>query len=83
MKEIKRFFIGFRTGLKLPGQKIGLVINSILLLIVYIIGVGLTSITAKLFGKHFLDTKLSKNKTTYWSELNLKKKSIEDYYRQF
>lgn len=83
MKVIAQFLRGFKNGLKDFGHNISLIVNFILLLIVYLIGVGFTSIIAKLIGKHFLDTELSKNKTTYWSELNLKKKPIEDYYRQF
>ena len=81
MKELKQFFKGFRGGMKSFGQNIALIINTILLTFVYLIGVGLTSIIAKIVGKHFLDTKLKKG--TYWSDLNLKKKNIEKYYRQF
>jgi DNA polymerase II large subunit len=49
---------------------------------VYIVGVGLTSLTARIFKKHFLDIKM-KNVKSYWIDLNLKKKKIEEYYRQF
>ncbi len=77
----QRFLIGFREGMKDFGQVIALIINSVLLTIVYFIGVGFTAVFAKLFRKHFLDMKLSKK--TYWSDLNLKKKPIEEYYRQF
>ena len=82
MRELKKFFRGFRKGMRKFGYGIALIINTILLFFVYLIGVGFTSITAKIFRKHFLEIKLSK-KETYWSDLNLKKKSIEDYYRQF
>ena len=64
------------------GQGIAVIINTILLTFVYLIGVGLTSIVAKISRKHFLEMNLSKN-DTYWSDLNLKKKSIDKYYRQF
>lgn len=83
MRKLKQFFKGFKKGTTNFGHNITLVINSILLSLVYIIGVGLTSIAAKLFGKHFLDIKWSKKKKSYWSDLNLKKKPIEEYYRQF
>ena len=79
---LKQFFNGFKKGMGNFGHNIALVINTILLTFVYLIGVGLTSISAKIFRKHFLETKLSK-KDTYWTDLNLKKKSMEDYYRQF
>ncbi len=82
MKEVKQFFKGLRKGMQNFGHDIALIINTILLTFVYLIGVGLTSLFAKLFRKHFLETKLSK-KDSYWSDLNLKKKPMEDYYRQF
>jgi len=53
-----------------------------LMAIVYFIGVGFTSIIAKIFRKHFLNIHKT-NKKSYWSRLNLKKKPIQDYYRQF
>ena len=83
MKQIKLFFIGLKKGMNSFGSNVSIIVNSILLLIVYLIGVGLTSIVAKLIGKHFLETKISKNEKTYWTDLNLKKKNIEEYYRQF
>jgi len=81
MMELKQFFIGFKKGMAGFGQSISLLINTILLTFVYLLGVGLTSIVAKIVGKHFLDVKLKKG--TYWSDLNLKKEDIEKYYRQF
>jgi len=83
MKGLKQFVNGLKTGTKNFGENISVLINSILLVIVYIIGVGITFIFAKLSRKHFLDTKISKKRETYWSDLNLKKKPIEEYYRQF
>ena len=63
MRELKQFFRGFKRGLRNFGYNIALIINSILLSLVYLVGVGLTSIIAKIFGKHFLDMKLSKKKS--------------------
>jgi len=82
MKVTKQFFRGFRKGMGNFGYNIAIIINTILLTVVYIFGVGLTFIFAKIFRKHFLETKLSK-KDTYWHDLNLKKRPIEEYYRQF
>ena len=82
MHKIREFFKGFTEGLKEFSESINKVVNLILLVPAYFIGVGSTSIFTKLVGKHFLDIKLSKSKT-YWSNLNLKKKPIEKYYRQF
>jgi len=82
MKELKQLIKGFGKGMGNFGQNIALIINTILLTFVYLIGVGLTSIVAKIFRKHFLEIRMS-NKETYWSDLNLKKRPIEEYYRQF
>ena len=82
MSKTRQFLAGFRKGMKNFGLNIALIINSLLLSGIYLIGVGLTSIMAKISGKKFFETRLSK-KNTYWSELSLKKKKIEDYYRQF
>ena len=98
MSNLKQFFKGFKKGMNNFGQNIALIINTILLTFVYLIGVGLTSIFAKIVGKHFLEMKLSKSWKSeisrtqkikdfrvgsYWSDLNLKKKKFEEYYRQF
>jgi len=81
------FFNGFFKGFSEFGKNISLIVNCLLLSVVYIVGVGITSLFAKLVGKHFLETKISSKtntkKNTYWSNLNLKKKKIDDYYRQF
>lgn len=83
MSYTGQFLKGFRKGMHDFGQTLVIIINSSLLLIVYVIGVGLTSIFAKICGKHFLETKISRKKETYWSDLDLKRKDIESYYRQF
>ena len=79
----RRFFIGFKKGMQNFGYNLTAIINTILLSIVYLIGVGFTSIFAKLFRKHFIETKTSSKRETYWSNINLKKKPIENYYQQF
>lgn len=83
MNGLYLFFKAFRKGFSKFSIGISLIINSILLIIVYFIGVGITSLVAKLAGKHFLEKKISKNAKTYWTNLNLKKKHIGEYYRQF
>jgi cytochrome c biogenesis protein CcdA len=77
----KDLISGFRKGMESFGQTISVIINSVLLTAVYLIGVGLTAVAAKLLGKRFLETKLSDG--SYWSELNLGKKKEADYYREF
>lgn len=83
MSSLKQFFSGFKKGTQYFGHDVALVINSIFLSIVYVLGVGMTSIFAKLFRKHFLETKISKERETYWSNLDLEKEPVDNYYRQF
>lgn len=83
MSDIRDFFEGFKKGFKAFGYNINLIVNTILLSIVYFIGVGITSIIAKLIKKKFLQTNLSKESETYWSQISSENKGIEEYYRQF
>ena len=83
MNPLKSLFKGFRKGQKLFGDTMLALPISIVLTFVYIVGVGLTSIIAKMFGKHFLDTKLDSRRRTYWEDLDLTTKKKEAYYRQF
>lgn len=79
----QQFCKGIKEGWHSFSKNIVIIINSVLLSVVYIIGVGITSIIAKLCKKHFLELKLEKNRQSYWQDLNLKKRPIEEYYRQF
>lgn len=83
MKDLKQFLTGFQKGMEEFGNNLFLIVNTVLLSLVYLIGIGLTSLLAKMVGKHFLEKKMSKEKKSYWTELELKKKPIEEYYRQF
>jgi len=83
MSKVKDFFVGFGEGMEDFSKVLNVMINSILLTLVYLIGIGFTFISAKLFGKHFFDMKVDKNEKSYWSRLGLKKRKIDEYYRQF
>jgi basic membrane lipoprotein Med (substrate-binding protein (PBP1-ABC) superfamily) len=83
MIVLKRFFSGFKLGIRDYGEDISAVINTILLFTVYFLGVGITSTIAKISGKHFIETSISKKQITYWSDRNNNKKPNEEYYRQF
>lgn len=76
------FFKGFKRGFKEFGQNTSRIVNTALLSVVYIIGIGIPSIIAKIFRKKFLEKDLLKE-DTYYSDLNLEKKSKEEYLRQF
>jgi len=77
------FFKEFKEGQKSFGDSIAALVNAILLSLVYFIGVGGTSIIAKIFGKHFLDMKINTQSQTYWRDLNLDKERLEEAYKQF
>ena len=78
----KEFFDEYKKGQKSFGDTIAIIINTILLTLVYAIGVGITSIIARIAGKSFLDLKMDKERKSYWTKLDLNKKK-EDYFRQF
>jgi len=77
------FTNGFKKGMHSFGQTIAVIVNSVLLAIVYFIGVGITALFAKLTGKRFLDLKPDRKAKTYWVDLNLRKRPIKEHYRQF
>jgi len=80
--SFKFFWKGCKKGMKKFGDTISAIVNTVLLFIVYFFGVGLTWFFSRIAGKKFLETKISKEKS-YWNDLNLKEKNIEEYYRQF
>ncbi len=87
--SLRTFLKGCKDGMRLFGQNIALIVNTLLLIVVYALGVGLTSLIAKMAGKHFLEMELKKDRKkkggqkSYWQDLNLKKRPMEEYYRQF
>jgi hypothetical protein len=76
-------FSEIKKGFEIYGKTIATVINSILLTLVYILGIGITSILAKITGKNFLEIEVNRTQKTYWSKLNLGKEELSSYYRQF
>ena len=72
--------MSFTKGFKDFGHNITLIINSVLLTVVYVLGVGITSLIARVAGKKFLDTQ---KKDSYWEDWDLEKSPEEEYYRQF
>ena len=77
-QKCKAFLAGFQKGLKGFSYNMSIIVNTILLSIIYLVGVGFTAMIARISNKKFLDMNLSKKNNTYWSDLNLKKKPIED-----
>lgn len=71
----------FLKGFKEQGENISILVNSILLFIVYIVGIGITSLILKLFRKEFLSMK--KYDESYFEDLNLGKKEYDEYLKQY
>jgi len=80
---MRDFLKGFGTGTRDFGHHVGRVVNTSLLVVIYFLALGPTSIIAKIKKKHFLKLSLDKNTQTYWEDLNLGKKPTEKYYKQF
>ena len=87
--SFRSFFKGFKKGMREAGLCSAMVINSMLLLVVYFVAVGVTALIARISGKRFMETTResfrdsSRRKKSYWSDLNLKTKPLNEYYRQF
>lgn len=80
---MRNFWTGFKKGMQKFSHHVGRVVNTILLILIYFLAVGPTSLIAKLRKKHFLKLSLEKESNSYWEDLNLSKQSIEKYYKQF
>ena len=83
MKFLRFFLKGFGKGIKDFGEIFGFVVNSVILLVVYVIGIGFSSILAKLLRKMCFETKPSEKKSSYWTHLEIKENDSESFYRQF
>lgn len=76
------FLRGFKEGFLTFGLGVNLVINTALMILVYICVVGPTSLASKTLKKEFLDMD-KKTRDSYWEKLQLRKKDLEEYYRQY
>lgn len=77
------FLKGIKEGFKDLPLAINNIINTILLTILYFIGIGPIAIVMKLGKKRLLLTYKEKEKNSYWLDYNLTKEKEENYYRQF
>ena len=79
---IKKLWYNVKSILEAFGKLISSIVNFILLFAVYLVGIGIVSISMKLFGKHFLEIK-KKNSKSNWHEHKVTKQPLEQYYRTF
>ena len=83
MKDLNLIFKGAKRGFTGFGDLISTLVNATLLLLVYLLGVGITSVIAKLVRKHFLEMETNPNLESYWVDLNLEEDKVDNFYRQF
>ena len=76
------FATGIKEGFQEFGATLATLVNAFLLTIVYFAGVGTTSFLGKICRKRFLELKNS-GKKSYWVDLDLRKKTEQEYRRQF
>ncbi len=80
MVRAKTILKGFYKLFKFFGMKMMNLVNYIILIPAYLIGIGLISIIGKIFRKNFLT---KPNQKSYWVEYNRKDSSVEDHYKLF
>lgn len=80
MKKIK---VDFLDGFKNFGLNFNVIINLVILSLVYLIGIGPSSIVAKSLGKHFLELKLARRRKSYWVKFDAGAPKISNFLRQF
>ncbi|OIO64651.1 hypothetical protein COY28_00575 [Candidatus Woesearchaeota archaeon CG_4_10_14_0_2_um_filter_57_5] len=64
------------------GRTIGNIVNWILLLATYVIGIGIVALPSKLLGKQYLDLG-DKEKETYYTAIDIRTKKLDEYKNQF
>lgn len=83
MTMLQQYSNDFKKGLTEFGLNFNALVNLIVLTLVYLLGIGPTSVVAKIFGKHFLSLKIVRNKKSYWVKLDKASDNISDHLRQF
>ena len=82
MSKINLFFKGAKQGFRNFSHAITNLVNFVLLLIVYLFGIGLVSVISKIFRKHFLELKKTNSKSN-WHEHKVTRQQLDKYYRMF
>jgi hypothetical protein len=83
MGKAREFLAGLKAGFGDFGAGVANVVNFILLSFVYVAGVGMTSVVAKMRGKHFLKAGVDPKAKSYFEHEAIKKEEKDRYYSQF
>ncbi len=79
----RSFFGGFTDGVKECVACSSTLINSLLLGVVYLFGIGATAAAAKLFGIRFIEHGERRSRDSYCIEREQRPMLAEEHYRQF
>ena len=79
---LKKIWGAVKKALEPFSKVMNSIVNFVLLSIVYFAGIGVVSVCAKIFGKHFLELKKN-NRKSGWHPHKLEKEALEKYYRTF
>jgi len=82
VKRIKLFLEGFGHGFKSFGAIIANIVNTILLVLIYFIGVGIAALIVKLTRQELMSVE-KKKISSYYKSNKPEKQSIEDFYKQY
>ena len=78
-KAVKIFWAAFKKF----GEFMASIINFFLLIPVYFIGIGVSSLFMKLSNEEAMNIEKKEKQKTYWKEYNLGTKKKEEYKRMF
>lgn len=73
----------FLGGMRAFGERVGAVVNTVLLTLAYVAGIGATALLARLISKQFLVTTSSLKSSTYWQPAAKKPAARQQALRQF
>ncbi|MBI4142134.1 hypothetical protein HY484_04365 [Candidatus Woesearchaeota archaeon] len=79
--QIRLFLKGIHHGFGRFGKSVANAVNSVLLFVMYFVGVGLAALFTKISGTKLLNFGVQRK--SHYNETIIGNESKEDYYRQF
>lgn len=82
VKKTRLFLDGFRHGFKSFGMIVTNIVNTVLLLLIYFVGVGFAALITRITSQKLMS--VEKKKTNSYYKVNkTEKQNIEDFYKQY
>lgn len=79
----KIYFASVKDGMMFFGERTSAIVNAVLLMAVYIVGVGSMSLLSKIIGKKFLELDIDRTRESYWVKKMELPEKLQRYFRQF